>query len=155
ISNRELAWRKHLCLPRPKSWGMLALRIETRNTAPCVPKSLDVASANACATRTLGGFMIHTCLVLLLTAAAAAQDHRGGRDYGGSSDSSKYVALNQINKSNVNRLEVAWSYPTYDGNAYLFNPLVIDHVMYLLARNSSLVALDATTGKEIWIHENL
>ena len=27
--------------------------------------------------------------------------------------------------------------------------------MYVLARNSSLVALDATTGKEIWIHENL
>ena len=27
--------------------------------------------------------------------------------------------------------------------------------MYVLARNSSLVALDAATGKEIWIHENL
>ena len=27
--------------------------------------------------------------------------------------------------------------------------------MYVLAKNSSLVALDAATGKEIWIHENL
>ena len=27
--------------------------------------------------------------------------------------------------------------------------------MYVLARNNSLVALDATTGKEIWVHENL
>ena len=27
--------------------------------------------------------------------------------------------------------------------------------MYVLARNNSLVALDATTGKEIWIHEDL
>ena len=28
-------------------------------------------------------------------------------------------------------------------------------MMYVLARNSSLVALNAVTGKEIWIHENL
>lgn len=27
--------------------------------------------------------------------------------------------------------------------------------MYLVARGSSLVALNAATGKEIWIHENL
>lgn len=27
--------------------------------------------------------------------------------------------------------------------------------MYVLAKNSSLVSLDAATGKEIWIHENL
>ena len=27
--------------------------------------------------------------------------------------------------------------------------------MYVLARNNSLVAIDATTGKEIWIHNNL
>ena len=36
-----------------------------------------------------------------------------------------------------------------------FNPIVVDDVMYVLGRNSSLVALDATTGKEIWIHEGL
>jgi glucose dehydrogenase len=27
--------------------------------------------------------------------------------------------------------------------------------MYVLARNNSLVALNAVTGKEIWVHENL
>jgi quinoprotein glucose dehydrogenase len=27
--------------------------------------------------------------------------------------------------------------------------------MYVLARNTALVAIDATTGKEIWVHENL
>ena len=36
-----------------------------------------------------------------------------------------------------------------------FNPIVVDDVMYVLGRSSSLVALDATTGKEIWIHEGL
>ena len=37
----------------------------------------------------------------------------------------------------------------------MFNPIVVDNVAYVLARNNSLVALDATTGKEIWIHEDL
>ncbi len=27
--------------------------------------------------------------------------------------------------------------------------------MYVLARSNALVALDATTGKEIWVHDNL
>jgi glucose dehydrogenase len=87
--------------------------------------------------------------------AAAEQDHRHWADYGGGPDSSHFVALDQINKSNVSRLQVAWVYPTGDDHAYLFNPIVVDNVMYVLAKNSSLVALDAATGKEIWIHENL
>src|SRR5262249_787986 len=76
------------------------------------------------------------------------------RDYAGSSDSSKFVALDQINKSNVSRLKVAWTYPTGNGS-YLFNPIIVDNVMYVLSANSSLIALDATTGNEIWVHENL
>jgi len=86
---------------------------------------------------------------------AAKQNHKHWSDYGGGPDSSHFVALDQINKSNVSQLQVAWVYPTGDNHAYLFNPIVVDNVMYVLARNSSLVALDAVTGKEIWIHENL
>ena len=52
----------------------------------------------------------------------------------------------------MNRLEVAWIYPTGDSRRYLFNPIVVDGLMYVLARNNSIVALDATTGKEVWTH---
>ena len=41
-----------------------------------------------------------------------------------------------------------------DRGTYLFNPIIVDSVMYVLAKNSAVVALDAATGKEIWIHEN-
>src|SRR4051812_2321369 len=85
----------------------------------------------------------------------AQQDHKAWRDYGGGPDSSHFIALDQINKSNVNQLQVAWTYPTGDSGSYVFNPIVVDNVMYVLARKSSLVALDAATGREIWIHENL
>jgi quinoprotein glucose dehydrogenase len=100
-----------------------------------------------------------TLLFLVLTAicraAHAGQDYKTWKDYGGGPDSSHFVDLKQIDKSNVNQLEVAWSYPTGDQRSYVFNPIVVDNVMYVQARNSSLVALDAVTGKEIWIHENL
>ena len=97
------------------------------------------------------------CAAIVSTVGAwsAGQDHKSWKDYGGGADSSHFVALDQINKTNVKNLEVAWTYPTSDDRSYLFNPIVIDNVMYVLARNSSLVALDAATGKEIWIHENL
>jgi quinoprotein glucose dehydrogenase len=92
---------------------------------------------------------------LTCAPAAAQQDHRTWMNYAGGPDSSHFVALDQINKSNVSQLQVAWSYPVGDETSYVFNPIIVDNVMYVLARKSSLVALDAATGKEIWIHENL
>jgi glucose dehydrogenase len=76
------------------------------------------------------------------------------RQYLGGADSSQYSSLKQINKSNVTQLEVAWTYPTGDMRTYRFNPIVVDGVMYVLAKNLSVVALDAATGKEIWTHPN-
>ena len=67
-------------------------------------------------------------------------------------DSAQYSALKQINRSNVARLKVAWTYPTGDHKQYFFNPIVVDGLMYVLAKNNSIVALDAATGKQIWIH---
>ena len=86
------------------------------------------------------------------TDGTVAQTHSNWSDYGGASDASQYSALAQINRSNVTKLQVAWSYPTGDGKKYSFNPIVVDRTMYVLAHNNSIVALDATTGKELWIH---
>src|SRR5215813_2856976 len=74
--------------------------------------------------------------------------------YLGGADSSQYSSLDQINKKNVAQLQVAWRYSTGDMRTYRFNPVIVDGVMYVLAKNMALVALDAATGKEIWTHEN-
>ncbi len=76
-------------------------------------------------------------------------------DYGGGPDNSKFVDFNQIKKSNVDQLQVQFVIPTYDKAGYNFNPIIVDNVMYVLGRNSSLIAVGATTGKEIWIHKGL
>ena len=74
-------------------------------------------------------------------------------DYGGSADSMQYSALNQINKANINQIELAWSYLVPGRSSrFGFNPLIVDGVMYVLGRDNSLVALDAATGKQIWSH---
>ena len=79
-------------------------------------------------------------------------DYATWSDYGGSADAAQYSSLRHINRANVHRLEVAWSYSTSDNNVYFFAPLVVDNVAYVLARNNSIVALDAVTGSEIWVH---
>jgi quinoprotein glucose dehydrogenase len=88
----------------------------------------------------------------LLASSLLAQTYTNWSDYSGASDSSQYSALDQINRSNVAKLQLAWTYPTGDTNKYFFNPLVVDNVAYVLAKNNSIVALDASTGKEIWTH---
>ncbi len=97
---------------------------------------------------------------LFFTVCGACDSDRATRykewnDYGGGPDHSKYVDYRQITRENVSELEVAFVYPTGDNVNYRFNPVIVDGVMYVLAKNSSLVAIDATTGEELWIHANL
>src|SRR5690348_5604187 len=72
--------------------------------------------------------------------------------YGNGPDNSHYFASKQINKANVSQLQVAWTYPYSDNGGY---PIVVRGVIYGRGRNGSLVAVDAKSGKEIWIRENM
>ena len=90
--------------------------------------------------------------VLAAGCLTAQSSHNSWSDYGGAADSAQYSALKQINRSNVSRLKVAWSYSTGDHQHYFFNPIVVDRLMYVLAKNNSIVALDAATGKQVWVH---
>jgi quinoprotein glucose dehydrogenase len=77
---------------------------------------------------------------------------REWRDYAGGPDSSRFVEATQITKANVHQLEVAWTY--VEGQTD-FNPLVVRGVVYSRGPNDSFVAVDAATGKQIWIHEGV
>ena len=85
-------------------------------------------------------------------AAPGQFDFEGWDQNGGGVDSSQYSSLKEIDKTNVGRLTVAWTYPSDE--AYLFNPLIVNGTMYVLAKKRSIVALDAATGKEKWVHQN-
>ncbi len=82
-------------------------------------------------------------------------DHSTWTHYGGSPDQSRYFVGSEITKENVHQLEVAWIYPTEERFFNFFSPIIVDTTMYLLGKNNSLIAVNAETGKEIWIHANL
>ena len=46
-------------------------------------------------------------------------------------------------------------YPVSDNAPSSFSPIIIDTMMYVYAKNYSLIALNALTGEEIWIHTGL
>lgn len=87
-----------------------------------------------------------------LCASTPASNYSSWNQYGGSPDSAQYSSLNQINRQNVSRLKAAWSYPTGDNERYAFNPLMARGLLFVMAKNRSIVALDAASGKEVWTH---
>jgi quinoprotein glucose dehydrogenase len=72
--------------------------------------------------------------------------------YSGGPDNSRFFQSRQINKSNVHQLQVAWTYPFGDTGSH---PIVVQGVVYGRGRNGSLVAVDAKSGKELWVRENM
>ena len=78
--------------------------------------------------------------------------------YGADLANSKYRPLDQINASNFNKLEIAWRFKTDNlGSRPEFRlegtPLVVNGVLYATAgTRRSVVALDATTGEQLWVH---
>jgi alcohol dehydrogenase (cytochrome c) len=67
------------------------------------------------------------------------------RDLGGQRNS----PLSQINRQNVPRLRVKWAHQFPDGHNEV-SPIVIDGMMYVTGPNSA-AALDARTGRSVWI----
>src|SRR3954447_4854636 len=76
---------------------------------------------------------------------------------GGDSDNLHYSSLEQINTGNVSQLRVAWKFDTgdsYSGSDMQCNPIVVDGVMYVTTPRLRVMALEASTGKQIWSFES-
>ena len=98
----------------------------------------------------LAGMVFATAAIAFNLAQSPAD--RWWIGYGNGSDNSRYFASRQITKSNVNQLQVTWTYPHGDTGS---NPIVVRGVVYGRGRNGSLVAVDAKTGRELWIREHM
>ena len=72
----------------------------------------------------------------------------------GDAGSRRYSALTQIDRGNVARLAMAWTYRSGDGKRNIqCTPIVVDGVMYGPTAGHALAAWDAATGRERWRHE--
>jgi quinoprotein glucose dehydrogenase len=97
----------------------------------------------------------------LRVAAQTGAANGEWRTYGGDLGNTRYAALDQINKDNFNKLEVAWRFKTDALGArpeynYESTPLMVNGVVYVTAGSRrAVVALDAATGELLWMHKEL
>ena len=82
--------------------------------------------------------------------------------YGRSDYGQRYSPLNQITPENVSRLELAWHYKTGDvrgepwepeETTFEVTPLKIGERLYLCTPHQAVIALDATSGEEVWRYD--
>jgi quinoprotein glucose dehydrogenase len=97
-------------------------------------------------TLTAGLFVTLFCLPI-------AAQNTDWPNYGNDKAGARYSPLDQINRDNVTKLQVAWTYHTGDaaeGSTIECTPLVIDGVAYVTTVRTKVAALDAATGNQRW-----
>ncbi len=98
--------------------------------------------------------------MLCMTARVSGQTAKQGEwpTYGADLKSTRYRPFDQIDASNFNKLELAWSFKTDSlGTRPEYKlegtPLMINGVLYTTAgTRRSVVALDAAMGELLWVH---
>ena len=70
--------------------------------------------------------------------------------YGGSPDQLRYSSLRQIDRTNVNRLTVAWTYDSGESGGLQTQPLIVDGLVFGYTPTDKAFALRAATGEHLW-----
>ncbi len=115
------------------------------------------------------------CLAMALLSCAVAPGNRQAEDtdwafYGGDEGQSKYSPLDQIDRSNVNQLQLAWLWESPDtridelglkdsngasvtSSAFKSIPLVVDGTLYVRTSYSQVAAVNPTNGETLWVFD--
>ena len=86
------------------------------------------------------------------------------RHYGGDRGHNRYSSLNQINRATIKNLKIVWRWESVDAEVFKANPtlrpgafkptpLMISGVLYTSTCFSQVAAIDAGTGKTIWVYD--
>src|SRR3984957_12482019 len=116
---------------------------------------------------TLQTWLRHTALVLALInsgfyAHSQVQSESDWPNYGNDPGGMRHSALSQINRENVAKLKVAWTYHTGDisdgkerpkRSGFETTPILVDGTLYLTTPFNRVIALDPETGKQRWAYD--
>src|SRR5215831_17944 len=82
------------------------------------------------------------------------EDPNNWPQYHRTSNGWRYSPLEQINKTNLGKLKVAWIHQAGDiTHGTQETPIVIDAVIYSISAGNRVAAIDAKTGKDIWRYD--
>jgi len=85
----------------------------------------------------------------------ALKEQQNWLTYWGDYTAIRHRDLNQINTGNVKSLRADWIFQTgQPGGAFQAMPLVVDGVMYLTGGNGYAYALDARSGRQLWMYKH-
>jgi quinoprotein glucose dehydrogenase len=84
------------------------------------------------------------------TLSAQGSDYRGWAAYGGGPEQIRYSSLDQINRANVTRLTVAWTYDTGEKGTMQTQPIVVGNALYGYTPTHKTFAIRADTGAHLW-----
>jgi quinoprotein glucose dehydrogenase len=109
--------------------------------------------------------MRHTLIALLLLAAACRTTTSSNDDdwpaYA-NAGGTRYSPLTEIDRTNVARLQVAWTYHTGEAtyttdaekkSTFEATPIVVDGTLYVSTGFNKVIALNAATGRERWTYD--
>ena len=109
------------------------------------------------------GLVASAIALVLAGASALGQGDKPApavewKTYGGDLASTRYSPLDQINRENFSKLQIAWRLNTDPFGPrpdilYSATPLVVGDVLYTTAgTRRAVVALNAATGEMLWMH---
>ncbi len=85
--------------------------------------------------------------------ANAAKEPQNWMTYSGDYSGKRFSGLDQINRGNAHSLMAKWVYQTGATGKLETSPLVVDGILYATAQDDRAFALDASTGRPIWIYQ--
>jgi glucose dehydrogenase/mono/diheme cytochrome c family protein len=74
--------------------------------------------------------------------------------YGGQLANDRYSALKQINRRNVSKLQVAWTFDTHETGGLQTHPLIVGRTLYAYTPTQKVIALEAGSGKLLWTFDS-
>src|SRR5207237_2227495 len=109
----------------------------------------------------------HCALVLIVVIAAvgsygqvaferivnAAKEPQNWLTYSGDYAGRHFSPLDQINTTNARSLVAKWVYQTGATGKLETTPLVVDGILYATAQDDRAFALDARTGRPMWMYQ--
>src|ERR1700686_710735 len=83
----------------------------------------------------------------------SAKEPQNWMTYSGDYSGKRFSALDQINRTTVHSLVPKWVYQTGATGKLETSPLVVDGILYATAQDDRAFALDARTGRPIWMYQ--